>query len=232
MLITLKSNDSIDGFTVGVYLSACQLFLHFFLLERSIVNFLAQFCNDAAHDLGRQVFQLETAMGSAIECFDNAGAIVVPRSRFSPVKTCNELFALRSDAFKVTSASTVELATDKVSPYSSSSSRPLEPISAFCTCTRSSVSSVFRAGSYVPLPASYRLQSNTSHLSKPSNSSSIQRAGSFISSLRFEFIPAELRMTMLDVDNMRCGLQYNELCHHMRKMRCQCVLNGALERDC
>lgn len=61
-----------------------------------------------------KVFQLETAMGSAIECFDNAGAIVVPRSRFSPVKTCNELFALRSDAFKVTPASTVELATDKV----------------------------------------------------------------------------------------------------------------------
>ena len=61
-----------------------------------------------------QVFQLETAMGSAIECFGNAGAIVVPRSRFSPVKTCNELFALRTDAFKVTEASTVELATPKV----------------------------------------------------------------------------------------------------------------------
>lgn len=53
-------------------------------------------------------------MGSAIECFANAGAIVVPRSRFSPVKTCNELFALRSDAFKVTEAATVELAIPKV----------------------------------------------------------------------------------------------------------------------
>jgi len=61
-----------------------------------------------------KVFQLETAMGSAIECFDNAGAIVVPRSRFSPVKTCNELFALRSDAFHVTPASTVELASARV----------------------------------------------------------------------------------------------------------------------
>lgn len=60
------------------------------------------------------MFQLETAMGSAIECFDNAGAIVVPRSRFSPVKTCNELFALRSDAFHVTPASTVELASARV----------------------------------------------------------------------------------------------------------------------
>jgi len=47
------------------------------------------------------VFQLETAMGSAIECFDDAGAVVVPRDRFAPVKTCNDLFALRSDVYEV-----------------------------------------------------------------------------------------------------------------------------------
>ena len=47
------------------------------------------------------VFQLETAMGSAIECFNGAGAVVVPRHRFAPVKTCNDLFILRSDAYKV-----------------------------------------------------------------------------------------------------------------------------------
>lgn len=47
------------------------------------------------------VFQLETAMGSAIECFDDAGAVVVPRERFAPVKTCGDLFILRSDAYKV-----------------------------------------------------------------------------------------------------------------------------------
>ena len=40
-------------------------------------------------------------MGSAIECFDDAGAVVVPRARFAPVKTTNDLFGLRSDAFKV-----------------------------------------------------------------------------------------------------------------------------------
>lgn len=57
----------------------------------------------------RPVFQLETAMGSAIECFDDADAIVVPRSRFAPVKTCNDLFALRSDAYRVSEASTIEL---------------------------------------------------------------------------------------------------------------------------
>ena len=48
------------------------------------------------------VFQLETAMGAAIECFDNAGAIVVPRTRFTPVKTTADLFALRSDAYQLT----------------------------------------------------------------------------------------------------------------------------------
>lgn len=48
------------------------------------------------------VFQLETAMGAAIECFDNAGAIVVPRTRFAPVKTTADLMALRSDAYRLT----------------------------------------------------------------------------------------------------------------------------------
>mmetsp|Transcript_26031 Transcript_26031/g.61940 ORF Transcript_26031/g.61940 Transcript_26031/m.61940 type:complete len:467 (-) Transcript_26031:103-1503(-) len=63
-----------------------------------------------------KVFQLETAMGSAIECFANAGAVVVPRSRFSPVKTCNELFALRSDAYRITESHAVELSGTTV-PY-------------------------------------------------------------------------------------------------------------------
>jgi UDP-N-acetylglucosamine pyrophosphorylase len=48
------------------------------------------------------VFQLETAMGAAIECFEEADGLVVPRSRFAPVKTTNDLLALRSDAYQVT----------------------------------------------------------------------------------------------------------------------------------
>lgn len=60
------------------------------------------------------VFQLETAMGSAIECFDNAGAVVVPRTRFAPVKTCSDLFVLRSDVYAITPASTVEAVVEKV----------------------------------------------------------------------------------------------------------------------
>ena len=47
------------------------------------------------------VFQLEIAMGSAIECFEGALAVEVPRSRFAPVKTTADLLALRSDAYEV-----------------------------------------------------------------------------------------------------------------------------------
>lgn len=56
-----------------------------------------------------KVFQLETAMGAAIECFDKAGAIVVPRTRFAPVKTTADLLALRSDAYDVTKDWRLEL---------------------------------------------------------------------------------------------------------------------------
>ncbi len=45
------------------------------------------------------VVQVESAMGAAIEVFERATAIVVPRSRFLPVKTTNELTLLRSDVY-------------------------------------------------------------------------------------------------------------------------------------
>lgn len=48
-----------------------------------------------------EVIQLEVAMGAAIESFEGAKAIEVPRSRFAPVKTTGDLFALRSDAYQV-----------------------------------------------------------------------------------------------------------------------------------
>ena len=45
------------------------------------------------------VYQFETAMGAAISLFDKAAAVRVPRSRFFPVKTCNDLLIMRSDCF-------------------------------------------------------------------------------------------------------------------------------------
>jgi len=60
-----------------------------------------------------KVLQLETAMGAAIECFPGAIALVIPRSRFAPVKTTNDLFALRSDAYMLTKDFRIVLQEDR-----------------------------------------------------------------------------------------------------------------------
>ena len=53
-------------------------------------------------DTGSQMgFHLETAMGAGIEYFKGASALVVPRSRFIPVKKCSDLMLLRSDAYLI-----------------------------------------------------------------------------------------------------------------------------------
>eukprot|EP00450_Noctiluca_scintillans_P032720 CAMPEP_0194549948 /NCGR_PEP_ID=MMETSP0253-20130528/95463_1 /TAXON_ID=2966 /ORGANISM="Noctiluca scintillans" /LENGTH=906 /DNA_ID=CAMNT_0039397383 /DNA_START=101 /DNA_END=2821 /DNA_ORIENTATION=+ len=57
-----------------------------------------------------KVVQLETAMGAAISCFEGAIALKIPRTRFAPVKTTNDLFALRSDAYVLTPDFRIELA--------------------------------------------------------------------------------------------------------------------------
>lgn len=45
------------------------------------------------------VYQLETAMGAAIEVFPGASAVCVPRERFAPVKHTSDLLVVRSDAY-------------------------------------------------------------------------------------------------------------------------------------
>jgi len=54
---------------------------------------------DPRDDTSPPVYQLESAMGAAISLFDGAAAVRVPRNRFFPVKTCNDLLAVRSDCF-------------------------------------------------------------------------------------------------------------------------------------
>jgi UTP--glucose-1-phosphate uridylyltransferase len=48
------------------------------------------------------VVQLEAAMGAAIESFPGAQLLQVPRTRFVPVKTTDDLFVLRSDVYALT----------------------------------------------------------------------------------------------------------------------------------
>lgn len=60
-----------------------------------------------------KVYQLETAMGAAIESFPGSGAICVPRSRFAPVKTTSDLFSLRSDAYEQTEDGRIALVAER-----------------------------------------------------------------------------------------------------------------------
>jgi UTP--glucose-1-phosphate uridylyltransferase len=60
-----------------------------------------------------EVFQLESAMGAAIEVFEGAAALAVPRTRFAPVKSTEDLLALRSDAYVLTEDAEVVLVEER-----------------------------------------------------------------------------------------------------------------------
>jgi UTP--glucose-1-phosphate uridylyltransferase len=60
------------------------------------------------------VVQLETAMGAAIGVFEGAGAILVPRERFVPVKTTDQLLVVRSDAYELADDWTMRLAAEQI----------------------------------------------------------------------------------------------------------------------
>ncbi len=64
---------------------------------------------DPSDSSSPDVVQLETAMGAAVGVFEGARALHVPRLRFAPVKTTNDLLALRSDAYALREDRRVEL---------------------------------------------------------------------------------------------------------------------------
>merc|ERR1712166_30931 len=68
---------------------------------------------DPRNKKSTKVIQLETAMGAAIACFEGASALLIPRTRFAPVKKCDDLIALRSDAYVVTEDFRIELAPER-----------------------------------------------------------------------------------------------------------------------
>ncbi len=49
-----------------------------------------------------EVIQLESAMGAAIGVFEGAHVLCVPRTRFAPVKTTDDLLLVRSDIYSLT----------------------------------------------------------------------------------------------------------------------------------
>jgi UTP--glucose-1-phosphate uridylyltransferase len=59
------------------------------------------------------VLQLESAMGSAVQSFPGARLLCVPRRRFVPVKTTNDLLVLRSDVYSIGDGMLVEPAPER-----------------------------------------------------------------------------------------------------------------------
>ena len=83
------------------------------LIEKNKIIRLPMMCNpktlDPRNEESPTVYQIETAMGAAISLFEDAAAIKVSRSRFFPVKKCNDLLAVRSDCFPLTKENNLTL---------------------------------------------------------------------------------------------------------------------------
>ena len=72
---------------------------------------------DPADPTSPEVIQMESAMGTAIEVFEGSEAILVPRTRFRPVKTTNDLLVIRSDFFSLDDDYHVVAAVDGPEPF-------------------------------------------------------------------------------------------------------------------
>jgi UTP--glucose-1-phosphate uridylyltransferase len=66
---------------------------------------------DPTQPTSPRVYQLETAMGSVLALFHGAQALGIPRTRFIPVKKCNDLLLLWSDAYTLDNAYLPRLAS-------------------------------------------------------------------------------------------------------------------------
>ncbi len=71
---------------------------------------------DPSDPASPEVIQIETAMGAAIEIFEDARTIEVGRDRFVPVKTTNDLLVLRSDVYDLGSDFVMDQRADQL-PY-------------------------------------------------------------------------------------------------------------------
>jgi UTP--glucose-1-phosphate uridylyltransferase len=69
---------------------------------------------DPADPSTPEVIQVETAMGAAIEVFEDSALIEVGRDRFVPVKTTNDLMLLRSDVYDIGPDFVLDQAADEI----------------------------------------------------------------------------------------------------------------------
>jgi UTP--glucose-1-phosphate uridylyltransferase len=68
---------------------------------------------DPRNENSPRVYQIESAMGAAISLFEGASAVKVPRARFYPVKTCNDLLIVRSNCFVYSKDETLQINPQK-----------------------------------------------------------------------------------------------------------------------
>jgi UTP--glucose-1-phosphate uridylyltransferase len=96
-------DESFTDFRRWRYYNTNNLWLHLPALADSGVPALPLIVNrknvDPDDPGSPEVLQLETAMGAALGSIDGAEVVCVPRSRFAPVKTTNDLLVVRSDAY-------------------------------------------------------------------------------------------------------------------------------------
>jgi len=97
----IKRHKYFNTNNLWIYLPALKQLLQTqnYLLELPLIRNVKYI--DPTDPTSFKVYQMETAMGSAISVFDNAGALCVPRQRFAPVKNTNDLLLVRSDYYRL-----------------------------------------------------------------------------------------------------------------------------------
>ena len=95
-------------------------FLHDYLSKYSFIPLpiivnqkTVDYCNRDSH----KVYQIESAMGAAINIFEGASALQVPRSRLLAVKTCNDLLAVRSDCYNMNANNEIYMVLERLKNF-------------------------------------------------------------------------------------------------------------------
>lgn len=96
-------DESFTDFRRWRYYNTNNLWLHLPTLADHGVPALPLIVNrknvNPADPATPEVLQLEAAMGAALGSIEGAEVVCVPRTRFAPVKTTNDLLVVRSDAY-------------------------------------------------------------------------------------------------------------------------------------
>uniref|UniRef100_A0A0K2TSW9 UTP--glucose-1-phosphate uridylyltransferase n=2 Tax=Lepeophtheirus salmonis TaxID=72036 RepID=A0A0K2TSW9_LEPSM len=100
--MSLPGNKNvIENFKYTIFLLAIKRVVSTNSLDMDVI------VNPKVMDGGLNVIQLETAVGAAMKCFENAIGINVPRSRFLPVKKCSDLLLIMSNLYTMSNGSLV-----------------------------------------------------------------------------------------------------------------------------